>query len=189
MFTGIVEALGVVESIQRVELEPGPVVRLVVVDRPRRRGAAARRQHRRRRRLPDRRRARGRALRRRPRPRDAGADHARRARAGRPRAPRAPAQGGRSAGRPHGRRPRRRHRARSWRGASAATRWSWTSSAPPRSSRVLAAKGSIAVDGVSLTINTVAGDVVLGDADPAHARGHQARRQAGRRSPSTSRPT
>jgi riboflavin synthase len=31
MFTGIVEALGVVESIQRVELSQGPVVRLVVV--------------------------------------------------------------------------------------------------------------------------------------------------------------
>ena len=31
MFTGIVEALGVVESIQRVELNQGPVVRLVVV--------------------------------------------------------------------------------------------------------------------------------------------------------------
>ena len=31
MFTGIIEALGVVESIQRVELNQGPVVRLVVV--------------------------------------------------------------------------------------------------------------------------------------------------------------
>ena len=31
MFTGIIEALGVVESIQRVELSQGPVVRLVVV--------------------------------------------------------------------------------------------------------------------------------------------------------------
>jgi len=31
MFTGIVEALGVVESIQRVELDQAPVVRLVVV--------------------------------------------------------------------------------------------------------------------------------------------------------------
>jgi riboflavin synthase len=31
MFTGIIEALGVVESIQRVELPAGPVVRLVVV--------------------------------------------------------------------------------------------------------------------------------------------------------------
>src|SRR6266542_2661762 len=30
MFTGIIEALGVVESIQRVELNQGPVVRLVV---------------------------------------------------------------------------------------------------------------------------------------------------------------
>jgi riboflavin synthase len=31
MFTGIIEALGVVESIQRLELDQGPVVRLVVV--------------------------------------------------------------------------------------------------------------------------------------------------------------
>jgi riboflavin synthase len=31
MFTGIVEALGVVESIQRIELNQAPVVRLVVV--------------------------------------------------------------------------------------------------------------------------------------------------------------
>src|SRR5262245_37659235 len=31
MFTGIIEALGVVESIQRVELKQGPAVRLVVV--------------------------------------------------------------------------------------------------------------------------------------------------------------
>jgi riboflavin synthase len=31
MFTGIIEALGVVESIQRLELRQGPVVRLVVV--------------------------------------------------------------------------------------------------------------------------------------------------------------
>ena len=31
MFTGIIEALGVVESIQRLELKQGPVVRLVVV--------------------------------------------------------------------------------------------------------------------------------------------------------------
>jgi len=31
MFTGIIEALGVVESIQRLELNQGPVVRLVVV--------------------------------------------------------------------------------------------------------------------------------------------------------------
>src|SRR6185436_20068634 len=31
MFTGIIEALGVVESIQRVELKQAPVVRLVVV--------------------------------------------------------------------------------------------------------------------------------------------------------------
>src|SRR5678816_821801 len=31
MFTGIVEALGVVESIQRVELDQAPVVRLIVV--------------------------------------------------------------------------------------------------------------------------------------------------------------
>src|SRR5262245_65970678 len=31
MFTGIVEALGVVESIQRVELNQAPVVRLVIV--------------------------------------------------------------------------------------------------------------------------------------------------------------
>jgi riboflavin synthase len=31
MFTGIIEALGAVESIQRVELSQGPVVRLVVV--------------------------------------------------------------------------------------------------------------------------------------------------------------
>ena len=31
MFTGIIEALGVVESIQRIELNQAPVVRLVVV--------------------------------------------------------------------------------------------------------------------------------------------------------------
>ena len=31
MFTGIIEALGVVESIQRVELTQAPVVRLAVV--------------------------------------------------------------------------------------------------------------------------------------------------------------
>src|SRR5204863_2675639 len=31
MFTGIIEALGVVESIQRLELNQAPVVRLVVV--------------------------------------------------------------------------------------------------------------------------------------------------------------
>ena len=31
MFTGIVEALGVVESIQRIELNQAPVVRLVIV--------------------------------------------------------------------------------------------------------------------------------------------------------------
>ena len=83
MFTGIVEALGVVESIQRVELDAGAGRAPGGGHRPRRRGAADRREHRGRRRLPDRRRARGRALRRRPRPRDAGADHAGRARAGR----------------------------------------------------------------------------------------------------------
>ena len=62
-------------------------------------------------------------------------------------------------------------------------------SAPSQVSRFLAAKGSVAVDGVSLTVNTVDRRRVLGDADPAHARGHQAGRQEASATPSTSRPT
>ena len=188
MFTGIVEALGVVESIQRVELNQGPVVRLVVVtdlaveamplgasiavdgvcltivERAAGHFAA-----------------------------DLGPETLAlttlgNARAGEPRPPRAAAQGGRSAGRPHGRRPRRRHG--NGRGARAR-------------GRVAGAGHLGAAAGVALPRREGLGRCrrrqpdgqhrhrrrVLGDPDPAHARGHQAGRQAASATPSTSRPT
>ena len=61
--------------------------------------------------------------------------------------------------------------------------------APPEIARFLAPKGSIAIDGVSLTINTRAGTDLLGHPDPAHAGGDPPRRRCGSARASTSRPT
>ena len=52
--------------------------------------------------------------------------------------------------------------------------------APAALARFIAQKGSVALDGVSLTVNEVAGDELLGADHPAHARGHDHRRARGR---------
>ena len=41
--------------------------------------------------------------------------------------------------------------------------------APPQLARFIAPKGSVALDGVSLTVNAVEGDTFLGADHPAHA--------------------
>ena len=47
---------------------------------------------------------------------------------------------------------------------------------PHELARFIASKGSVALDGVSLTVNEVTGDTVLGADHSAHARRHHARR-------------
>ena len=53
--------------------------------------------------------------------------------------------------------------------------------APRELARFIAVKGSVALDGVSLTVNTVEGDDVFGADHSAHAERHHARRLGGRR--------
>ena len=52
----------------------------------------------------------------------------------------------------------------------------FTLRAPGPLARFIAPKGSVALDGVSLTVNEVAGDDFLGADHPAHACRHHARR-------------
>ena len=62
----------------------------------------------------------------------------------------------------------------------------------PRAARArafIAEKGSVALDGTSLTVNDVEGDVFSVLHDPAHARGHHLGRAPGRATASTSRST
>ena len=152
---------------------------------------ADRRSHRGRRRLPDwSSRARP-PLPGRPRPRDAGAAPPSAALARRrPRSPGAAAAHGRPAGRPPGGRPRRRRRARCVAHARRwATPWTLEIAAPAEMAPFLAPKGSIAVDGVSLTVNEVGGRGLLGHAHPAHPGGHPPGPACSRATRSTSRPT
>ena len=57
----------------------------------------------------------------------------------------------------------------------------FTFRAPAALAKFIAVKGSVALDGVSLTVNAVDGDRVRGAADPAHARSDDAERLEGRR--------
>ena len=133
--------------------------------------------------LPHRRRARRRHL--------LGRRHGRVARphvAGRPRRgfrgqPRAGDGGRRPHGRPHRAGPRRRHRRACSTARPASTGTSCGSRCPADLARYLVEKGSITVDGVSLTVVEVADDdgVVLGVAHPHHARRHHARQPRARR--------
>ena len=52
---------------------------------------------------------------------------------------------------------------------------------PGRLARFIAEKGSVCLDGTSLTVNSVDGHRLHGAADPAHARGHHLGRAQGRR--------
>ena len=54
--------------------------------------------------------------------------------------------------------------------------------APAALAKFIAVKGSVALDGTSLTVNAVDGRPVRGAADPAHARSDDAGRMEGRRS-------
>ena len=61
--------------------------------------------------------------------------------------------------------------------------------APKDCARFIAVKGSVALDGTSLTVNAVEGDDVRGPSDPAHARGHDlGRAEGGRPGQSRGRP-
>ena len=91
----------------------------------------------------------------------------------------------RQARRAPGHRPRRR-RGRGRRRARAASSHSARRKAL---ARYVAAKGSICVDGVSLTVNRVEGERVRGQPDPAHPAGDDARRASRRARRSTSRST
>ena len=53
--------------------------------------------------------------------------------------------------------------------------------APKDCAKFIAVKGSVALDGTSLTVNAVEGDDVRGSADPAHARGDDLGRAQGGR--------
>ena len=57
----------------------------------------------------------------------------------------------------------------------------FTFRAPAALAKFIAVKGSVALDGVSLTVNAVDGDRVRGAADSAHARSDDAERLEGRR--------
>ena len=136
----------------------------------------ARRLDRRQRLLPDGHRRRRRGARVRRRPGDDRTHDARRPRAWRGGQPRAGAAGGRAARRPLRPGPRRRPRARRRRfdpeGDGARLRLQLE----PELLRYCVEKGSIALDGVSLTIAALHDDGVEHRARPVHARAHDARR-------------
>ena len=120
-------------------------------------------------------------VRRRCRGRDAAADHGRALAAGHAAQSRARAEGRRRARRAYRRRPCRRHR-RAGR-ARGPDRHGAADACARRSElmRFVATKGSVALDGVSLTVNEVDRRHILGADHPAHAVGDDARRAPSRR--------
>ena len=90
--------------------------------------------------------------------RDAGAHHARRLDRGHARQPGALAAPRRRAGRPSRLRPRRRRRRDRRRSSRRATAGGWRSRCRQALAPLVAVKGSIAVDGISLTVNEAEAD-------------------------------
>ena len=120
------------------------------------------------------------------------ADHGRALAARRARQSRAPAEDRRRTGRTSGRRPCRRpcgrRRARGHdRHLREMARFALR--APPDLARFIAAKGSVALDGVSLTVNDSRRRHIFGADHPAHAGGDDARRAGRRATTSTSKST
>ena len=121
--------------------------------------------------------------------RDPGQDLARRPGARRPGQPRARGHADHPARRPHRAGPRRRHRHGRCAVRPASTGRSSRSRCRPSSRRYLVDKGSITVDGVSLTVVEVGADGVHRQPDPRDPGPHHAGLPAARRPASTSRST
>ena len=186
MFTGIVQGVGTVRAI---EPRGGDVTLVFDTGGVSLADVETRRQHRRERRLPD-----GHAARRgdasRPTCR-ARRCRSRRSATGR----RQPGQPGEGAARRAGARRPLRHRATSTASGEVVARHDDARSVrmefevPPELARYVARKGSICVDGVSLTVNGVDGRPLRREPRAAHAGGHHARRLSARARASTSKST
>ena len=81
-----------------------------------------------------------------------------------------------AARRPLRHRARRRHRDGGRHGDRCALAAHANSKCPPALARYIARKGSVCIDGVSLTVNDVDANALRRQSDPAHARGDDARR-------------
>ena len=178
MFTGIVEELGTVAAVE----DQGDAIRLTIARRHRARGRRARRLDLGQRLLPDRRRrSTTSTLDRRRHAGDPRQDQPARRAARRPGQPRARGHRRQAPRRPHRPGPRRRRRHGRRPHAQRALGGRRDLAARPSLARYLVDKGSITVDGVSLTVVEAGDDRLHGQPDPRDPRPHHARPPAARR--------
>ena len=179
MFTGIVQEIGEIRRVDRARRPARPKTRASKsASRPSRASALEpRRQRLRGRRLPDRRGARGRQFPCRRLRRNAARHDARRQTAPGARVNLEPALARRrQSRRPLGFGARRRRRRGAGRPRATRDRCAWMFAAPAALARYIARKGSVTLDGVSLTVNEVDGVEVQRQPHSAYARSHHARR-------------